>query len=139
MWNSKIYEISVCRIREYARCGIRDISVCRPAIYLYVEFGLDQDGPAQIVGHISSDTAQEWLDWNLGELYMVGFLQYSVFEMELWLCTSALFAFGALCGTIAIVANRSYFFSFLHSDTTTNRGIYICQCFFSTYSIDFGL
>ena len=31
-----------------------------------------EDKSAHIVGHIDSETAKNWLDWNLGELFVVG-------------------------------------------------------------------
>jgi len=30
-----------------------------------------EDKSAHIVGHIDSETAKKWLDWNLGELFVV--------------------------------------------------------------------
>ena len=47
------------------------------------------DIPAKIVGEISSETAVEWLDWHLGELYVVFLYNSCVF------CTDA--------GTVVVV------------------------------------
>lgn len=30
-----------------------------------------EENPATIVGHIDAETAEKWLDWNLGELFVV--------------------------------------------------------------------
>jgi hypothetical protein len=43
---------------------------------------LDPDLGGKIVGHISADTAREWLDWKLGGLYVVGWNSCAVFCIE---------------------------------------------------------
>jgi len=41
-----------------------------------------EDKSAHIVGHIGSETAKKWLDWGLGELFVVAFDGDFVFCFE---------------------------------------------------------
>lgn len=41
-----------------------------------------EENPAAVVGHIEADTAKKWLDWGLGELFVVALRGSFVF------CTS---------------------------------------------------
>ena len=46
--------------------------VCWKDLFALCEFATSlEDKSAHIVGHIDSETAEKWLDWSLGELFVV--------------------------------------------------------------------
>jgi hypothetical protein len=59
------------KVRDAYDSGIRQEWVDRQDIRRFVAT-LDEGSVGRIVGHISAETAQRWLDWKFGELYVFG-------------------------------------------------------------------
>ena len=79
MWHFPLGEFR--KKREVYELGCRKEWKSREELESFA-VGQNFEAGAEILGHISEETVQEWLGWNPGKLYVVGLGWSFVFCME---------------------------------------------------------